>query len=253
MSHLSIVLLICFLSFVIIYINMVLFRVYPSSLENPRGLRAHMKQAHSLETLVMILVVSGCTPQVDREPSSPGAVSPSPATIPGTATPQQEQKTSSAIEATNHLAASDGQTLATLPAKEREALYAGGRALVEEFVSAFSRGDTAAAETKFVSKKAFEAIVAPGFQSILGAGLLAKNKQELANLVEALRGHKVESWKWKPGKLVKTKPQSAFASSLIQFAGGTIELEVDGAFIAVRIDQMVQLDGTWMIFQMHNL
>ncbi len=35
MSTLSIILLSCFLSFVIIYINMVLFRVYPSSLENP--------------------------------------------------------------------------------------------------------------------------------------------------------------------------------------------------------------------------
>jgi hypothetical protein len=211
-----------------------------------------MKQAHSLETLVMILVVSGCTPQVDREPSSPGAASS--ATTPGTATPQQEQKTSSAIEAADHGAAADGETLeATLPAKEREALHAGGRALVEEFVSAFSSGDAAAAETKFVSKKDFEAIVSPGFRSILGASLLVKNKQELANLVEALRGHKVESWKWKPGELVKSKPQSAFASSLIQLVGGTIELEVDGAFIAVRIDQMVQLDGSWVIFQMHNL
>ena len=152
------------------------------------------------------------------------------------------------------VSASAGETLdATFPAKEREALHAGGRALVAEFVDAFSRGDAAAAETKFVSKKAFESIVTPGFQSILGAGLLARNQQELANLVDALRGHKVESWKWRPGKLVKSKPQSAFSRSLIQIAGGTIELEVDGAFIAVRIDQMVQLDGNWVIFQMHNL
>ena len=184
-----------------------------------------MKQVLPFKIFVIILIASGCgcTPRADPDSSSPEA-------------------------------ASDGETLdSTLPAKEREALHAGGRALVEEFVRAFSNGDTAAAEAKFVSKKAFDAIVTPGFRGILGSGLLARNQQELANLVDALHGHKVESWKWRPGKLVKSKPQSAFARSLIQIAGGTIELEVDGTFVAVRIDQMVQLDGDWVIFQMHNL
>ncbi len=207
-----------------------------------------MKQVRTIETFVMILFASGCgcTPTAAPDSSSPEADSPS--TKPGT-TPAEF-----AEEVANHAAASDGENLdSTLPAKEREALHAGGRALVAEFVDAFSRGDAAAAGTKFVSKKAFESIVTPGFQSILGAGLLARNQQELANLVDALRGHKVESWKWRPGKLVKSKPQSAFSSSLIQIAGGTIELEVDGAFIAVRIDQLVRLDGNWMILQMHNL
>lgn len=191
-----------------------------------------MKQAHIFVALALMLLVIGCSrcspPPAAPEPTNPAAPEQS---APPEASPPE----------------------ATLSASEREALHASGRALVERFVNAFSRGDTAVAETMFVSESAFEAIVTPSFRNILGAGLLARNKQELANLAEALKGRKVESWEWKPGKLTKTSRESAFVRSLVQISGGTIELQVDGTFMAVSIDQMVQLDGKWAIFQMHNL
>ena len=204
-----------------------------------------MKQVYAVKILVMILAVNGCTPQDPK----PGPAS-------GQAT---EQKITSQNEATSPGGATStsvpaGENLeAVLPAKEVEALHASARALVGEFVAAFSSGNMAVAEAKLISKDAFDKIVAPGFRSILSSGLLAKNQQELANLIDALTGHKVESWRWKPGKLVKTQPRSAFSRTLIQITGGTIELDVDGTFVAVRLDQLVRVDGTWMIFQFHNL
>lgn len=211
-------------------------------------------------TLVAALVVSSCTPPSDpeidresREVSPPAVTSEPPTDTPATS---GEAVTSSGGSERIGVATADSASQVSevaLPEKDREELHAGARKLVEEFVDAFSRGDTARARSKFISKKAFEEIVVPGFRSILGSGLLAKNEEELANLIAALKGHKVDRWEWKPGKLRRTKPESAFARSLVQLSGGRIELEVDGTFVVVGLDQLLQVDGGWVIFQMHNL
>ena len=218
-----------------------------------------MKQAYALKTLVMILAVSGCTAKSDPVRPAPGT----PPNSPSDARSQLQQTlTARAPEGTeetgdpersNPIESSQTDLEATLPKEKRDALHAGAQALVNEFVGAFSRGDQAAAEAKLISREVFDEVVAPGFQGILGSGLLSKNQQELANLIEALQGHKVESWNWKPGTLVQSKPGSAFSRPLTQITGGTIELEVDGTYIAVRLDQLIELDGKWTIFQMHNL
>lgn len=210
-----------------------------------------MKQSSLLTLLVAILAVTGCTSRSD-----PGAAQANPGTSKTPereAGPDQSAAATSTPPAPESLEFRDGESLEeTLPKEELETLHAGARALVEEFVGAFSRGDLAGAEARLISKASFEEVVAPGFRGILGSGLLAKNHEELANLIEALRGHTVESWRWKPGRLVRSKAQSAFSRPLVQITGGTIELEVDGTFIAVRLDQIVRLDTGWTIFQLHN-
>lgn len=141
----------------------------------------------------------------------------------------------------------------TPPEEERKALYASARGVVAEFVDALSNGDASAARAKLISKTDFEDLVAPGFRDILGGGVLAKNEEELLNLVDAVKGHEIDGWEWKPGKLVRTRPESAFTRSLLQITDGRIELEVEGAFLVVGIDQLVLLESGWAIFQMHNL
>lgn len=218
-----------------------------------------MKQAYALKLLVTFLAVSGCSSRTDPapDPASPGSSNTA-------ETPEREQTTAggqqeAALTQDTIIAAgpspggAGGEPLeATVAAEELAALHAGARALVDELVGAVSRSDLAGAKATIISNTSFDEVVAPGFRGILGSGLLAKNHEELANLVEALRGHTVESWTWKPGKLLRSTPQSAFSRPLVQITGGTIELRVDGTFIAVRLDQIVRLESGWAIFQMHN-
>ena len=222
---------------------------------NPQGPSHNMTNAVQIVVLSILamLAVSGCTPSnhTVSDENPPPAAPATPEFSPATA----NARSSTAPPASTPETPGDPrQPVETSTSEEtdRQALLTSAQTFVNEFVAAIKNGDATAAAAKLLSPEAFEKVVAPGYRSILGSSLLAKNKNELTTLIDTLKGNEVASWKWQPGKLVRTTPRSAFTRSLLQMTGGKIELDVEGVYIAVELDQLIHLEGSWTIFQMHN-
>ena len=80
--------------------------------------------------------------------------------------------------------------------------------------------------------------------------MTTQNVAVIRRLTESLSGRHVSSWNFIPGAAGRTQPGGAFRVAVPQISDSRLELTIDGAFVVVSLKQLIEVEGTWRIFQL---
>jgi len=135
-----------------------------------------------------------------------------------------------------------------LPAEE-VAKLPGVAGLGTELGKALAAGDLGAAEKLTLGGEELGRLIAPAYRDILLHSVEEQNRATLTQLIETLRGKRLES-ETIPGPVARALPRGPFVEGSLIMTGAKLRLSADGIRLEIGLDQLLLVGDAWKIFRL---